>query len=177
MLIEQISKDGALVRGPSYPVFSIKPLSIFNMYTLKQALVEDTLIQNIKRHSSIEIERGVIPESLSVDETVAEDSNAYPVTVKLRHLSGTKPLSTEINGALINELGRSNLAEDDTQDVLRKSKEQGDRLEIVKAKYVIGCDGGQSWTRDQIGATMEGERTNFVYGIMDIIPITDFRKY
>lgn len=49
-----------------------------------------------------------------------------------------------------------------------------DEIETVKAKYVIGCDGAHSWTRSQLGIKMNGEQTDFVWGVIDIIPITNF---
>ena len=48
--------------------------------------------------------------------------------------------------------------------------------EEIKTKYLIGTDGAHSWTRGQLGFTMEGEQTDFVWGVVDMIPITDFRK-
>ncbi|KAL8850998.1 MAG: hypothetical protein Q9221_004081 [Calogaya cf. arnoldii] len=46
--------------------------------------------------------------------------------------------------------------------------------EKIQAKYVIGCDGAHSWTRRQLGFQMEGEQTDFVWGVIDLIPLTDF---
>lgn len=46
--------------------------------------------------------------------------------------------------------------------------------EIVHAKYVIGADGAHSWVRKTLGFAMEGEQTDFVWGVMDTIPDTDF---
>ena len=48
--------------------------------------------------------------------------------------------------------------------------------EKIRAKYVVGCDGAHSWTRRQLGFKMEGEQTDFVWGVIDLVPITDFRK-
>ena len=48
-------------------------------------------------------------------------------------------------------------------------------MEIIRAKYMIGCDGAHSWTRQQLGFTMDGEQTDSIWGVLDIIPITDFR--
>jgi phenol 2-monooxygenase len=47
-------------------------------------------------------------------------------------------------------------------------------IKTVKARYMIGCDGAHSWTRSQLGIKMNGEHTDFVWGVIDIIPITDF---
>jgi flavin-dependent dehydrogenase len=74
-------------------------------------------------------------------------------------------------------LFRSNLAADDTDDLIRKSKGKTGTSEVVHAKYMIGCDGAHSWTRRQLGFSMEGEQTDFIWGVLDIIPITDFPEY
>ncbi|PSR71348.1 hypothetical protein PHLCEN_2v12777 [Hermanssonia centrifuga] len=46
--------------------------------------------------------------------------------------------------------------------------------EIVHAKYVVGADGAHSWVRKALGITMDGEQTNYIWGVVDIIPETDF---
>ena len=46
----------------------------------------------------------------------------------------------------------------------------------MNAKYVIGCDGARSWTRRALGFELHGEATDFIWGVMDVIPITDFRE-
>lgn len=47
---------------------------------------------------------------------------------------------------------------------------------LIQCRYMIGADGAHSWVRQQVGFVMEGEQTESVWGVMDIIPITDFRK-
>lgn len=49
------------------------------------------------------------------------------------------------------------------------------REETIKAKYVIGCDGAHSWVRRELGFKLEGEPTDYIWGVLDIVPITDFR--
>ena len=49
--------------------------------------------------------------------------------------------------------------------------------EVIKAKYLLGCDGAHSWIRQQFGIPLEGSHTHNVWGVIDIIPLTDFRKY
>ena len=44
----------------------------------------------------------------------------------------------------------------------------------MKARYLIGCDGAHSWTRRQLGIKMLGDQTNFVWGVLDMIPLTNF---
>ncbi|CCM01361.1 uncharacterized protein FIBRA_03411 [Fibroporia radiculosa] len=46
--------------------------------------------------------------------------------------------------------------------------------EIVYAKYVVGCDGAHSWIRKEFNITMEGEQTDYIWGVLDLIPDTDF---
>lgn len=48
--------------------------------------------------------------------------------------------------------------------------------EVVHAKYLVGCDGGHSLVRRQLGFRMSGESTDTVFGVVDVIPITSFRK-
>ncbi|THH12083.1 hypothetical protein EW145_g224 [Phellinidium pouzarii] len=52
--------------------------------------------------------------------------------------------------------------------------EVGEETEVVHAKYVLGADGAHSWVRRELGFTMDGEQTDYVWGVVDFIPITDF---
>ncbi|KAK7924401.1 phenol 2-monooxygenase [Apiospora marii] len=125
----------------------------------------------------LKVERMVLPTSLEVDEAAAEDDDAHPVTVTLRHLTEAEATPTQKLSNLSDGLFRSNLADDDVGAMLAQSKGRADvREEVVKAKYVVGCDGAHSWTRKALGPKyeMKGEMTDFVWGVMDIVPITDF---
>ena len=114
---------------------------------------------------------------LELDHSKAEEFDAYPVTVKVRHLDDEEATPAQ-NGTNVEDgLFRSNMAKDDTDDLIRKSRGKDGTMEIIKAKYMVGCDGAHSWTRRQLGFTMEGEQTDFIWGVLDIIPITNFRKY
>ncbi|KDQ61457.1 hypothetical protein JAAARDRAFT_150177 [Jaapia argillacea MUCL 33604] len=46
--------------------------------------------------------------------------------------------------------------------------------EIVHAKYVVGADGAHSWVRRTLGINMDGEQTDYIWGVLDIVPDTDF---
>ncbi|KAI4255270.1 MAG: hypothetical protein L6R42_006817, partial [Xanthoria sp. 1 TBL-2021] len=62
-----------------------------------------------------------------------------------------------------------------TAKVRHSPEEDANALrEKIQAKYVIGCDGAHSWTRRQLGFQMEGEQTDFVWGVIDLIPLTNF---
>ncbi|KAI5991956.1 FAD binding domain-containing protein [Pisolithus albus] len=49
-----------------------------------------------------------------------------------------------------------------------------DKLEVVYAKYVVGADGAHSWVRKAFGITMDGDQTNYVWGVVDMVPDTNF---
>ncbi|KAF8270632.1 FAD binding domain-containing protein [Lactarius quietus] len=53
------------------------------------------------------------------------------------------------------------------------AKESGDDTEIVRAKFVVGTDGAHSWVRKTLGISMDGEQTDFVWGVVDIVPSED----
>jgi phenol 2-monooxygenase len=135
------------------------------------------MLDALKEHSDIEVERGVLPEKLEIDESKVEDQDAYPITVTLRHLSEEEATPAQaISGSKAQDgLFRSSIATDDTDDLIKKGQEKTGTSEIVHAKYMIGCDGAHSWTRRQLGFKMEGEQTDYIWGVLDIIPITDFR--
>ena len=46
--------------------------------------------------------------------------------------------------------------------------------EILRARYVVGCDGSRSAVREQIGRKMEGDFANQAWGVMDVLAVTDF---
>lgn len=50
------------------------------------------------------------------------------------------------------------------------------RQHSVKARFVLGCDGAHSWVRRQLGLPMEGDSIDESWGVIDCIPITNFRK-
>lgn len=128
----------------------------------------------MKQYSDIEIERRVLPEELELDHSTSENYDAYPIRIKIRHLDDDEATPVQNNTSVPDGLFRSSLAKDDTDDLIHKSREKGGSTETIRAKYMIGCDGAHSWTRRQLGFTMDGEQTDFIWGVLDIIPITDF---
>lgn len=130
--------------------------------------------------SPLTVERKVLPTSLCIDESKVDDDDAYPVTVTLRHLTEDEATPTQKLSNLSDGLFRSNLTDDDVEAMIEKSDARGGaREETIRAKYVVGCDGAHSWTRKALGPDfdMQGEMTDFIWGVLDIVPITDFRKW
>ena len=142
---------------------------------LHQGRIERFFLDSLKQHSNIEVERGVLPEELELDHSKAEDADAYPIKVKIRHLEDEEATPAQNSTNIPDGLFRSSLAPDDTDDLIRKSRGNGGNSEIIQAKYMIGCDGAHSWTRRQLGFPTEGDQTDYIWGVLDIIPITDFR--
>ncbi len=53
----------------------------------------------------------------------------------------------------------------------------GDKLgeeQIIKAKYVVGCDGARSGVRESIGRKLVGDQAFHAWGVMDVLANTDF---
>lgn len=44
----------------------------------------------------------------------------------------------------------------------------------IRARYVVGCDGSRSSTRQAIGRQLEGDATNSSWGVLDVLAVTDF---
>ncbi|KAK7446510.1 hypothetical protein CaCOL14_010919 [Colletotrichum acutatum] len=170
--------DGVIRRSDRIPD-TIVGLSRYQQIVLQQGRIERFFLENIKKHSkdAIKVERGVLPESLEIDLAKVDDDAAYPVTVKLRTLNEEESTPPQAANAskIPDGLFRSNLIRDDDEaDLIKKAQDRAGASEIVHAKYVIGCDGARSWTRRALGFELDGEATDFIWGVMDIIPITDF---
>ncbi|MFK8076735.1 MAG: FAD-dependent monooxygenase [Granulosicoccus sp.] len=46
--------------------------------------------------------------------------------------------------------------------------------QTINAKYVVGCDGARSVVRKTIGQQLKGESARQLWGVMDILAVTDF---
>src|SRR6202167_2941395 len=56
----------------------------------------------------------------------------------------------------------------------RIDPEHEGQVEIVKARYVVGCDGARSVVRRCLGRALHGDSANQAWGVMDVLAITDF---
>jgi phenol 2-monooxygenase len=50
----------------------------------------------------------------------------------------------------------------------------GDATSMVRCQYVVGCDGARSAIRAAIGRELTGDATDEVWGVMDVLAVTDF---
>lgn len=46
--------------------------------------------------------------------------------------------------------------------------------EVVRAKYVVGCDGARSSVRRAIGGALHGDAAHHAWGVIDLLAVTDF---
>jgi 2-polyprenyl-6-methoxyphenol hydroxylase-like FAD-dependent oxidoreductase len=60
-------------------------------------------------------------------------------------------------------------AQFERQDAGNESK-----IETIRARYVVGCDGARSGVRQSIGASLKGDSANHAWGVMDVLVVTDF---
>jgi len=115
----------------------------------------------------IRVERGVLAERLTFEEAYQNDHSTYPITVHLRTIDSGKLTNGHIhaangqadpqNGVAINQSpGEPNGTSPEEQD-------GKPNIEVVKARYLIACDGARSWTRDQMGIPMEGSSTDYIW--------------
>jgi phenol 2-monooxygenase len=130
----------------------------------------------MKTNNGLIVERAVEPQSLSIDNTVIDCLDAYPVTVVVRHLPQDNVSENEAvtTGGPESGLYRSNMFADDAEDAIPQNRQQAGQNETIRAKYVVGCDGARSWTRKQIGYELEGENSSAYWGVMDARVLTDF---
>lgn len=180
-------KDGRLQRSNRIPD-TIPGLSRFQQIVLHQGRIERFFLDSIKEHSDIRVERGVLPTSFDFDEAKADDFEDYPISVTLRTLAEEESTpqqrqqhqrSSDGQQTVIEDgLFRSNLVADDTEDLIQAAEAKGNRnsneVEHIKAKFLVGCDGAHSWVRRQVGFSLEGSSTDYIWGVLDIVPITDF---
>lgn len=153
---------------------------------LAQHRIEGIFLDEIRKHAEVSIRRNVVPVSMEIDLNQVQNHTAHAISAKLSE-GAIESIESEPDGV------------DQAQD-REQNCTNGKRIErcqeTIRAKYVIGCDGAHSWTRTQLGFHMEGEQTEYIWGVLgmkpanrwcrrqieltvyvtDIIPVTDFRR-
>ncbi|MGB3275264.1 MAG: FAD-dependent monooxygenase [Castellaniella sp.] len=56
----------------------------------------------------------------------------------------------------------------------RNDARQSNQVETVRARYVVGCDGARSAVRKSLGIELQGDSANKAWGVMDVLPVTNF---
>ena len=77
--------------------------------------------------------------------------------------------------------GARRLVPDYSMELKSMSVEEGDypvvahfEDEVIRARYLVGCDGARSAVRGALGYALEGEAARQLWGVMDVLPVTDF---
>ncbi|KAJ6134382.1 hypothetical protein N7523_000704 [Penicillium sp. IBT 18751x] len=176
--------ESGIIRRSGRIPDTIPGISRFQQVVLHQGRIERFFLDAMKEHGDLTVERGVLPVSFGFDEAKAGDFNEYPISVELRTLSDQESTPSQrqqhhksADGqekTLEDGLFRSNLVADDTDDLIRSTENITTQKELIKAKFMVGCDGAHSWVRNQVGFKLEGDSTDYIWGVLDIIPITDF---
>ncbi|KAI7086473.1 phenol 2-monooxygenase [Hortaea werneckii] len=150
--------------------------SPFVSLTISQGRIERFLVDNIEETSgTLKVERGVSAESFTYDSSLQDDHDAYPIKVTLRTLS-----DTEVNDTIASYgyggryiVSKNNLAQDELK-ALESASPRKLGTEIVEARYLVGADGAHSWLRHNLGYKTQGSGLDSLWGVMDVVPITDF---
>ncbi|KAJ6119773.1 hypothetical protein N7523_004053 [Penicillium sp. IBT 18751x] len=131
-----------------------KDLSRYGQILLGQGLIEQVFIDHLRHGRRIEIERSKAAIALDILPSVNGQTPDFPIAVK----AGT----------------RTNQTGFDTSPVNAENSPIHD--ETICARYLVGCDGAHSWTREQLGVPSEATSSGSTWGVIDFEPITDFRK-
>ncbi|KAL4879954.1 FAD binding domain-containing protein [Aspergillus karnatakaensis] len=127
-------------------------LSRFGQVLLNQGQVEQVMIDYINSQGKVTVERQKRAEKIYFNEI--EDAT-HPVTVEVTGQRRDKMVQ-------VIQDGEANKSGDATM------------TEIIQAKYVVACDGAKSLVREQLGVNLSSKSTDSMWGVIDIVPITDF---
>ena len=131
--------------------------------------------QNIRRLYKIddarlglsEFKHGIVNQA-RLHELLA-DGMANSVTGLKPHYS-RKLISLDIDESLTQDLNAHPITA-----VFERVDEAGKGIrETVKARFAVGCDGGRSSVRRNLGIELQGDSANKAWGVMDILLNTDF---
>lgn len=165
-----ITRNRELIHGVERTVEAIEAQSgtQFKPYAIHQGFIEAAMIQASRERGGSKVERGTVPVSIEVQDTM---STEYPVKVKVRHLTKSELASprtgahrVEADGSLKPERGYIDAFGEDPDEIVPSIGGAENVTETIRAKYLIGADGARSWVRNQIGFTLEGEETDAIWG-------------
>ena len=118
----------------------------FQYHGTHQPIVEQCMIDLLEREFGVNVERGVTVTKLDLSDRLTD---TFPVTVNFIQSSSAGS----------------------------EGKTVGAREDKASAKFLVGADGINSWTRKQLSIPLwEQTLDSIVTGILDIVPVTDFRE-
>lgn len=164
---------GGRIRRTDRICDTVVGISRFQQSVLHQGKIEQYFLDFIHGNSDIDVERLKEPVRLEIDELLVRSKHRYPIAAEIQ--------CVELNHT-VQAMGIASRAGQGPRGSLEVRKpsvddrEEGFNGELIHCKYMIGCDGAHSWVRERLGFVMEGEQTDSVWGVMDLVPITNFRK-
>lgn len=129
-------------------------LSRFPQTLLNQGEVEQVMLDYLEDRGRVRVERQKRAERIYFAE---DDNDTYPVVVETKALKADR---------MMHLLRPEDLEEHAAQVT-----------EVIHARYIIACDGAKSLAREHLGVQLEARSTDSMWGVIDIVPITDFRMW
>lgn len=139
-------------------------------------LIESLLLENAERFRGKLIEFGKVPLSI----TITDDEDEYPVKVDIQRFEASMPPKIDATQKRRRQIDhgarreRRVLAQTRPSSSLALKGAPGSHRQVLRAKYVVGCDGAHSWTRKHLSIPFRGQHTYAIWGVMDLIPLTNF---
>lgn len=96
----------------------------------------------------------------------ADDTTGYPVRVTLER--------TDAGAAGIGECPQPWLRQPPQGGAGKPGDGPALSCESLCARYVVGCDGARSAVRQSLGHALRGDSANQIWGVMDVLAVTDF---
>jgi phenol 2-monooxygenase len=179
-------KDGPLAVGQADGV-ACRTVEMFEAFGLADRLVSEAYwVNEVCFWRSDQEEPTKIKRAGRVQDT-EEDLSEFPHVIVnqarmlaylLDHMGRSSARSAPFYGlhASYCEVDASGASEYPVTVTLQHMKELEETGEssIIRAKYVVGCDGSRSGIRSAIGRDLAGEVTNESWGVMDVLAVTDF---
>ena len=153
---------------------------------LQQSRVEHHMLQNLKSSPNIRCWFKAWPTDLHIHESQAENPHGHPISVKMEldcpekangkgfetaSADGGTPNAKQAKSITTNGVVINRGMEDAFSGSFEKENTETRELRV---KYVVGCDGAHSWTREKLGVKLQGDVNDAVFGVVDIIPKSSF---
>lgn len=130
---------------------------------LAQHRIEGVFLESLAEYSNVEVQRSIEPISITCNPSGAENQSAYPVKVIIAQIVTERSPYPIVNPA---SNGAAGFDGQRKNRKLNGIQEKPAPEETIAAKYVISCDGAHSWTRSQLGFQMEGEQSEYIWGVL-----------
>ncbi|KAG1737215.1 FAD binding domain-containing protein [Suillus lakei] len=184
-----VDKRAVKVAAGQADGISPRTIEVLQSYGIAERLLKESVQVHLAAFYNPSSSGGIELSSRAPDVTAP--SARYPFEVALHQgaienifIDSMKALGVEVERSTLPtsiELSRdenelANPASHPVRVVLQKLDVPEGQLqeEIVHAKYVVGADGAHSWVRKQFDVSMDGEQSEFIWGVLDMVPDTDF---